>query len=67
LDPQITPNATSHDQNQAYDWLKKRGLSASSNAVIRWLAVYWSFCDIADDPVLFQWCRDTLGVQRLSW
>jgi hypothetical protein len=66
LDPRITPSATCYDQHQANGWLKKRELCTSSSAAIRWLAVYWSFCRVDDDPVLFRWCRDTLAVQLQS-
>ena len=62
LDPKITPSADNLDCNRALDWLLQRSSKAYFTAVKDWLAVYWSFCDAKDDPVLFRWCRETLKI-----
>ncbi|MEM6889910.1 MAG: phosphotransferase [Pseudomonadota bacterium] len=62
LDPETTPNVNLGDQKQAQEWLKRTRPHLPFNAIQRWLAVYWSICDVKDAPFRYPWCRKVLDI-----
>jgi hypothetical protein len=58
LAPSITPTSTKRDRSVAQEWLVARGIADYYDAVLDWIAAYWSFAK--DDTSLYRWCRTIL-------
>lgn len=58
LDPEISPDASDADREQAVAFLHARHLADEYVKARRWLAAYWSFAQ--NDDGLMAWCRRVL-------